>query len=59
MAKIIEEFIVIKVSKIARDGDDQPLHVMSDEVVSTLTDAAEQILITTGVNGCVVEITTQ
>lgn len=59
MAKIIEEFIVLKVSKLTRDVDDQSLHVMSDEVVSTLTEAAEQILITTGVNGCVVEITTQ
>lgn len=58
MAKILEEFIVLKVSKIARDGDDQSLHVMSAEVVSTLTEAAEQILATVGVSGCVVEVET-
>lgn len=57
MAKILEEFIVLKISKLVRDEDEQSLHVMSTEVISTLIEATEQILVTTGINGCVVEVT--
>lgn len=58
MAKILEEFIILKVSKLVKDGEEQILHV-SEDVTSTLVEAAEQILATTGTTGCIVEIATQ
>ena len=56
MAKILEEYVAIKISKIAKDDDNTELNVFDDEMANTLADAVDQILKSTGVQGCIVEV---
>jgi hypothetical protein len=52
MAQINEEYIVIKVSRIAKTGEELP-SVVTKEVSSTICSLVEEIL---SESGCVVEI---
>ena len=50
MAKILEENIVIKVSKLVKDGADESL--VSEDVIKALESVAEELL----GNGVIVEV---
>jgi len=44
MAKIVEDIIVIKFSKIVKDNDDQDIVVLSNENSSALEQVAQELV---------------
>jgi hypothetical protein len=43
MAKVIEEIIVLKLSKIFRDSEDSPEKLVSDEFIASLETLAAEV----------------
>lgn len=54
MAQILEENIVIKISRIAKDGNNAPTSIVTKEVLETLESVAQELI----GNAAIVEVVT-
>jgi len=57
MAKLAEQFVILKVSKAVSSSDSDNLEVLTDELVETIRGVIQELLSETdGGPGCIVDI---
>lgn len=44
MAKIAEQYVVVKASKLVKNDESEELEVFSDELVETITEVVQQLI---------------